>query len=81
MAKKKLRPMGEILLDLETILQEMCYDHDLQWGDVLNMTKGYLEVHAPEAQEQYVEDGSSPAFYYGPAEGLKTSGKKKSRKK
>jgi len=79
MAKKKLRPMGDILLDLETIMQEMCYDHDLQWGDVLNLTKGYLEVHSPEAQEQYIE-GGNPVFYYGPEEGLVGFKKKKNKK-
>lgn len=65
MAKKKLRPMGHTLLDLEKILLEMTVDHDLQWGDVLNIVRGYLEVHVPGAQEQY-DAGGNPIFYYGP---------------
>ena len=67
MAKKKLRPMGEILLDLEEIIMEMCDNegHDLQWGDVLNLVRGYMEVHLPGAQEEYIE-GGNPEFYYGP---------------
>jgi len=63
--KKHLRPLGEVLLDLEPLILEMAYDHDLQWGDVLNVVKGYLEVHCPEAQERYVK-GGNPVFYYGP---------------
>jgi hypothetical protein len=30
--KKKIRPMGDILLDIEQLIQEMVSDHDLQWG-------------------------------------------------
>jgi hypothetical protein len=66
MAKKKLRPLGHTLLDLEKLLLEMTIDHDLQWGDVLNIVRGYLEVHVPGAQEQYTA-GGNPVFYYGPA--------------
>lgn len=65
MAKKKLRPLGHTLLDLEKLLLEMTVDHDLQWGDVLNLVRGYLEVHVPGAKEQYTS-GGSPIFYYGP---------------
>lgn len=63
--KKKLRPLGDVLLDLEPLLLEMAVDHDLQWGDVLNIVKGYLEVHCPHAQEEY-KDGGHPIFHYGP---------------
>ena len=65
MAKKKLRPLGSTLLDLEKLLLEMTVDHDMQWGDVLNLVRGYLEVHVPGAQEKYTA-GGSPVFYYGP---------------
>lgn len=65
MSKKKLRPLGHTLLDLEKLLLEMTVDHDLQWGDVLNLVRGYLEVHVPGAQEQYTK-GGNPVFYYGP---------------
>ena len=68
MIKKKLRPLGQVLLDLEPLLLEMAIDHDLQWGDVLNLIKGYLEVHCPGAQEKY-NAGGSPEFYYGPKRG------------
>lgn len=67
MSAKKLRPVGQILLDLEPLLQELVCDHDLQWGDVLNLVRGYLEVHLPGGQEQYTA-GGNPVFYYGPEE-------------
>lgn len=68
MGNKKLRPLGEILLEMEPLLLEMVYDHDLQHGDMLNLLRGYLEVHCPDAREEYESDGSSPVFYYGPRE-------------
>lgn len=63
--KKKIRPLGEILLDMEELILEMTDEHDLQWGDILNLIRGYLEVHCPEAKELY-EDGEEPIFFYGP---------------
>jgi hypothetical protein len=61
---KKLRKLGIVLLDIEPLLLELV-DHELQHGDILNLVRGYLEVHAPEAREEYVE-GGHPEFYYGP---------------
>jgi hypothetical protein len=62
----KRRPLGTTLLDLEVILDEMVDCHDLQWGDILNLVRGYLEIHRPDAQEEYVENSGRPVFYYGP---------------
>lgn len=61
----KNKPLGDVLLDLEKVVDEMVDQHDLQWGDVLNLVRGYLEVHRPDAMEEYV-DGTRPVFYYGP---------------
>ena len=55
----KGRKLGDILLD------EMMDTHDLQWGDVLNLVHGHLEIHRPDAQEEY-EEGGNPVFRYGP---------------
>lgn len=63
MAKKR-RPSGEILLDMEPLILELV-DQGLQWGDILNIVRGYLEVHCPDAQEEY-RDGTKPIFFYGP---------------
>lgn len=69
-SSKKIRPIGDVLLDLEDLLLEMVDTHDLQWGEILNLIRGYLEIHCPEAKEVYL-DGSSPMFYYGCIESMK----------
>ncbi len=62
MAKKE--KMGDILLEHERVLLKMV-DQGLQWGDILNLTRGYLEVHSPGSREEYTA-GGHPEFYYGP---------------
>lgn len=57
--------LGDRLLELEEVIDE----NDLQWGDILNLVHGHLQVHRPDAQEEYTE-GGNPVFYYGPEEGL-----------
>lgn len=77
------RALGDIMLDIEVNITEMVENHDLQWGDVLNLIHGYLEVHRPDAQEEYVE-GGHPIFFYGPEESLRyryERNESKSRKK
>jgi hypothetical protein len=59
-----MRPMGEITQDLEDLITEMVDQHDLQWGEILNLIFGYLLIHFPNARETY-EDDSHPVFYYG----------------
>jgi hypothetical protein len=68
MAKKTIRPLGDVLLDMEPLLQEMTDAHGLQWGDTLQLVYNYLMVHCPEAREQYTV-GGHPEFYYGPKKG------------
>lgn len=65
MSKVK-RPLGQVLLDLEKVLEEMVDNHELQWSDVLFLVYGWLQVHRPSAQEKYTSDNSSPVFKYGP---------------
>ena len=64
-APKPPRMMGDIMLDMEPLLLEMAIDQDLQWGEILHLVYGYLKVHVPGGQEEYL-DGSHPEFYYGP---------------
>lgn len=61
-----MRKLGNILLDLEVILDEMVDDHELQTGDILNLVYGHLQIHRPDAMEVYTDDNSNPALYYGP---------------
>lgn len=65
MKTKKLRKLGDIMLDLEPLIEEMAIGHDLQWFEILNLIHGYLQSHYPEQQEEYL-DGTHPIFYYGP---------------
>jgi hypothetical protein len=67
---KRVRPLGDITTDLEPLLLEMAENHKMQVGEILNIIRGYLEIHCPDAQEVY-KDGSRPVFYYGVREGLK----------
>ena len=47
----------------------MVYEHQMQHGEVLNIVNGYLDIHCPEAKEQYT-DGTQPVFFYGPEESI-----------
>lgn len=69
---KKIRPLGDIILDMEPIIQEAMDSHDLQWGDMMGIVHHYLMIHYPGAQEQY-EDGSSPLYVYGHKDLVKKS--------
>lgn len=61
-----MRKLGDVLLDLEVILDEMVDSHDLQFGDILNLVHGHLVIHRPDAREEYTA-GGNPVFKYGPA--------------
>jgi hypothetical protein len=61
-----MRKIGNVLLDLEPLLDEMV-DAGLQTGDILALVKAHLDIHRPDAQEEY-EDGTHPEYYYGPKE-------------
>jgi len=69
MANKKQRTTGDILLDIEPLILELV-DQGLQFGDILSLIHGYLDVHAPNAKEQYVK-GGSPVYFYGHRSRLK----------
>ena len=60
----KLRKLGEVLLDLEPLLDEMVDGHELQMGDILSLIRGHLLTHSPHCVEEFV-DGSEPIFMYG----------------
>lgn len=65
--KASLRPLGDITQDLEPLLLEMVDEHAMQHGEVLGLIHAWLMIHSPESREVYVEDDSSPEFYYGPS--------------
>lgn len=67
--KKKLRPVGEILLDMEVLYFELINMHGYQKGDLLANTNSWADVHM-ECVEEYTE-GGHPLFFYGSVENLK----------
>lgn len=73
--KARLRPLGEVTGHLEPLLLEMVEQHSLQVGEILNLIRGYLEIHCPHAFEEY-EEGGRPIMYYGPADSFLNGVKK-----
>lgn len=61
-----LRPVGDVMLDMEKLLFELGVGHDMQWHEILALVHGWLQVHLPAQRETYTEDGSHPEYYYGP---------------
>jgi hypothetical protein len=75
-SKKVLRPVGDIMMDMESLLFELHIDHDMQHGEVLSLIYGWQKIHVPNQIETYEADGSHPVLEntnYGP--------KKKRKKK
>jgi hypothetical protein len=64
MKKQKKRNTGQILLEMEPLLEELVDKQGLQWYDVLFLVYGWLMVHRPAAREEYL-DGTHPQFFYG----------------
>lgn len=60
----KLRKAGDVLLDMEPLLNELADKHELQLGDILALVKHQLEMHNPDCVEEFL-DGSKPVFFYG----------------
>lgn len=56
---------GDLLLQLESILETMIDEHDVQRYDVLGAVDYWIRVHRPEAIEEY-EDGSIPELFRNP---------------
>lgn len=66
--KNRIRPLGQVLLDMEPLLFEICEQHELQLGELLSLVDRWVRIHYPSAVEVYEEDGASPVFKYGPKE-------------
>lgn len=75
----KIRPVGDIIGDLEHLLDELYVGHDMQHGDVLALILGFSKSHYPHAEEEYV-DGTSPVWYYGHIDGLNKKRRRHGRK-
>ena len=61
--RKKLRRVGDIMLDMEKLLFELHIDHDMQHGEVLYLINGWQKIHVLSQIETYEKDGSHPVLY------------------
>lgn len=68
--RRQVRPLGEVTQDLEPLLQEMAYAHQMQAHEIIAMIFRYLQSHT-DALETYTADGSKAVLYIGHWSGLK----------
>lgn len=57
--------VGDILCQIEVLVNKLFDEHGFQWGDWLWNQFGWLQIHRPHDQEKYVS-GGNPQFKYGP---------------
>ena len=70
--RNRLRPLGQILLDLEPLYRELMIDHELQRSDLFGLIIQYDETHG--LTEQVIEtymDGTKAVTYHGHKDKLK----------
>jgi hypothetical protein len=68
--KKKLRPLGNVLLDIEPLYLEIV-SHNLQRSDIIGLMLQYDETHGLDSEllEHYT-DGTTAVTYHGHIDGL-----------
>jgi hypothetical protein len=59
----KIRPLGDILLDLEPLLEEIIDTHSIQKGEIVSLVDVWVQIHRPDAVEKYVDGSPSPVLY------------------
>jgi hypothetical protein len=59
-----MKTLGELLINMEDLLDSMIDQHGLQCGDILAIVKCHIDIHRPDCIEEY-EDGGRPEMYYG----------------
>lgn len=64
-----MRPVGDILLEMEPLLFELTETHQLQLGEMLCLFERWARIHYPGCVEQY-QDDTEPVSFYGPEEEL-----------
>ncbi len=75
-----MRKVGQILLDMEPLLEELVHEHELQKGELLALISRWVDIHAPDSIEEYV-DKSPVIEYYGSIAGLMKLARSHRRKK
>lgn len=68
----KLRPLGDILLEIEPLYLELMMGHNLQRSDLIGLILQYDETHGlTESVVETYMDGSKAVTYHGHKDGLK----------
>lgn len=62
-----MKTMGDVMFDVEALLDDMITKHDLQRHEILALIDHHIIVHHPGAIEEY-ENGTTPIYFYGPKE-------------
>ena len=52
--KYKINRLGDIMLELEPLLELMCDDHDLQRYEILGLISAWVDRHRPNNVEEDV---------------------------
>lgn len=60
----KRRSVGDVLCDMEVLLDELVDIHELQHGDILSLVNSQLELHRPDAREVLVKGKRKPTMRY-----------------
>ena len=63
-----MKTINELMFEIEQTVSDMIYKQDMQKGEVLALVEQYINVHHPEAIEEYSQDGTNPIYFYGPLE-------------
>lgn len=61
--KKQIRPLGDIMLDLEPYLFEMHLDHDLQTQELVGLIWTWSTTHFAKQIPKYDDVTLIPALY------------------
>lgn len=69
---KKIDKMGDIMHELEAVVDKMILQHDLQRHEVLALVNKHIEFHHPNATEEF-KDGTRPFVYIGHINGVKNA--------
>jgi hypothetical protein len=77
----KTRRLGDILLDIEDLIQEAVDSHSLRLEEVLNLLHTYLQDHYPNFKKVNSTENQNMAVFYGPKEKWKSKTSKHTRSK
>lgn len=60
----KMRKLGNVLLDMEPLLNELADQHCLQRGDIIALIFQQITMHNPQCIEEF-DDNTRPVYFYG----------------